>query len=59
MQPGAMPQLQFLDLRILLHLPKNVLIEELPWTPHQLFLRLKVSTAEEDSDGFKTVTYRK
>lgn len=40
-QPGAKPQLQFLDLRILLHLRKNLLIKELPWTPHQLFLRLR------------------
>jgi hypothetical protein len=40
-QPGAMPQLLSLDLRILLHHPKNLLIEELPWTLHQLLLRLK------------------
>jgi hypothetical protein len=30
-QPGAMPQLQFLHLRVLLHLRKYLLIEELPW----------------------------
>jgi hypothetical protein len=38
-QPGVMPQLQFLDLRILLHLRRNLLNEELLYTLHQLFLR--------------------
>jgi hypothetical protein len=35
-----MQQLQFLDLRMLLHLRKNLLIEELPWTLHQLFAKV-------------------
>jgi hypothetical protein len=40
-QPGAMAQLQFPDLRIRLHFGKNLLIEQLLWTLHQLFLRLR------------------
>lgn len=40
-QPEAISQLQILDLRILLHLRNNLLVEELPWTLHQLFLRLR------------------
>jgi hypothetical protein len=37
-QPEVMPQLQFLDMCILLHLRKNLLTEELLCTLHQLFL---------------------
>jgi hypothetical protein len=35
---GAMLHLKFLDLHTLPHLQRNLLIEDLPWTPHQLFL---------------------
>jgi hypothetical protein len=35
-----MLQLQFLDLLILTHLQRNLLMEDLPWTLNQLFFRL-------------------
>jgi hypothetical protein len=52
-QPGSMPPLQILDLRILLHIRNNLLIEELPWKLHQLTLRVRLLPSK------KTVTYRK
>jgi hypothetical protein len=57
-QPGCIPQLPFLNLRALLHLRKNLLILELPWTSHQLFLHPRFLSSKK-TGGFKTVTYRK
>jgi hypothetical protein len=46
-QPGAMPQLQFLYPCLLLRLRKSLLAEELLCTLHQLFFSPKVSILEE------------
>jgi hypothetical protein len=40
-----------------LHVGKNLLIEELPWTRHQLLLRVMFLQSKK-TEGFKTGTYR-
>jgi hypothetical protein len=57
-QPGAIPQLQFLDPSILLHLWKNLLVEKLPFNATSAVPLPKVSIVKDDSDSFKTVIYR-
>jgi hypothetical protein len=54
--PGATLQLQFLDLLILLHLQRNrgFTLDTESAAPSP-----QVSTVQVDSDGFKTVTYKK
>jgi hypothetical protein len=56
-QPGAMPQLQFLELRILLHLRKYLVIEELPRTLHQLILHLRFLLLKKLSPTVITVKH--
>jgi hypothetical protein len=59
-QPAIMPHLEFMDLRILLHFQKNLLIEKLPWVLHQLFLPPKyLYVTLKKTNGLKTVTCRK